>query len=307
MLPDIKIKEFYLRYVFNAKRDIEKYQSLLIDIRGSINELYSYIQDYKESLNDNFRIILEEYDTEWNKKEYNESENLYKDITRIIKSVENPNNRSLLVQLIKYCFKLKEEYNTKRLIHIAGIREKLTLKDYKAYVNKYYMGVHKAILNGFGYHFQGGIGTYIINYFKIDNPTKKAIDYAETNRRKKEIIAKGLKPYDDREAAWYKARNIPYDGVEYRVYLDNKFYYEFTFLNSKIFKKKELDYQRTEYVHLKLRGMSYKEMADKLCNNIDDIVNLNVDIKYKLNILLYKYPEKHLNFVRNAEQSKYKY
>ena len=53
--------------------------------------------------------------------------------------------------------------------------------------------------------------------------------------------------------------------------------------------------------------MSYQDMADQLCNNLDDIVNLNVDIKYKLNILLYKYPEKYLNFVRNAEQSKYKY
>ena len=40
---------------------------------------------------------------------------------------------------------------------------------------------------------------------------------------------------------------------------------------------------------------------------IDDIYNLQVDIKYKLNIYLYKYPEKHNNFVRNDEQSKYKY
>ena len=100
---------------------------------------------------------------------------------------------------------------------------------------------------------------------------------------------------------------MPYDGVEYRVYLDKKFYYDFTFLESKVFKKRELDYQRTEYVHAKLRGLSYQEMADKYCKDIDDIVNLNVDLKYKLNILLYMYPQKYLNFVRNADQSKYKY
>ena len=34
---------------------------------------------------------------------------------------------------------------------------------------------------------------------------------------------------------------------------------------------------------------------------------MNDDIKYKLNILLYKYPDKYLNFVRNAEATKYKY
>ena len=305
MLPDIKVKEFYLRYVFNAKRDIENYKEKLINIIQTKEELYNYINDKKETLKYKFNIDLDKYNFEWNLKTYNTEETLYKDIVKIIKLIKGE-SESLLIQIIKYCFKLKEEENTNKLIKIASKREKLTLKEYKAYLNKYYMCVHKALLEGFGYDFQGGIGTYIINYYKIDNPTKRTIDYAETNKRKKEIIKRGLKPYDDREADWYKARNIPYDGVEYRVYLDKKFYYDFTFLNSKIFKKKELDYQRTEYVHAKLRGLSYKEMAD-LCNNIDDIVNLNVDIKYKLNILLYKYPEKYLNFVRNAEQSKYKY
>lgn len=305
MLPDIKVKEFYLRYVFNAKRDIENYKEKLINIIQTKEELYNYINDKKETLKYKFNIDLDKYNFEWNLKTYDTEEILYKDVIKIIKLIKGE-SESLLIQIIKYCFKLKEEENTNKLIKIASKREKLTLKEYKAYLNKYYMCVHKALLEGFGYDFQGGIGTYIINYYKIDNPTKKTIDYAETNKRKKEIIKRGLKPYDDREADWYKARNIPYDGVEYRVYLDKKFYYDFTFLNSKIFKKKELDYQRTEYVHAKLRGLSYKEMAD-LCNNIDDIVNLNVDIKYKLNILLYKYPEKYLNFVRNAEQSKYKY
>lgn len=305
MLPDIKVKEFYLRYVFNAKRDIENYKEKLINIIQTKEELYNYINDKKETLKYKFNIDLDKYNFEWSLKTYNIEETLYKDVIKIIKLIKGE-SESLLIQIIKYCFKLKEEENTNKLIKIASKRETLTLKEYKAYLNKYYMCVHKALLEGFGYDFQGGIGTYIINYYKIDNPTKKTIDYAETNKRKKEIIKRGLKPYDDREADWYKARNIPYDGVEYRVYLDKKFYYDFTFLNSKIFKKKELDYQRTEYVHAKLRGLSYKEMAD-LCNNIDDIVNLNVDIKYKLNILLYKYPEKYLNFVRNAEQSKYKY
>ena len=55
----------------------------------------------------------------------------------------------------------------------------------------------------------------------------------------------------------------------YKIFssIDNSLYGaldDFTFINSKVFHKKELDYQRTEYVHAKLRGMSYQEMADKL-------------------------------------------
>ena len=306
MLPDIKIKEFYLRYVFNAKRDSEKYKEILESIIKTKVELYNYILDYVDDLNNEFNLNLLDYDIEWNKQTFNDAQQLYANVIKLIKNIDGK-YKIVLLQIIKYCFKLKEEYDTNQLIHIADRRERLTLKEYKSLVNKYYMAVHKAILQGFGYKYQGGIGTYLINYYKLDYDAKPTIDFAETNKRKKALLAQGKKLYDDKEAAWYKARNIPYDGIDYRVDTEKKFYYDFAFIDSKIFKKKELDYQRTEYVHAKLRGLSYQEMGDKFCNNLDDIVNLNVDIKYKLNILLYKYPDKYLNFVRNAEHSKYKY
>ena len=53
--------------------------------------------------------------------------------------------------------------------------------------------------------------------------------------------------------------------------------------------------------------MSYTAIADKFCKTKEDIYNLQVDIKYKLNILLYKYPINYTNFIRNANESKYQY
>ena len=53
--------------------------------------------------------------------------------------------------------------------------------------------------------------------------------------------------------------------------------------------------------------MSYTAIADKFCKTKEDIYNLQVDIKYKLNILLYKDPTKYLRYVRTADQIKYKY
>lgn len=306
MLPDIKIKDFYLRYVHYAERDIEEYKIILENINKDIKDLYEYINSNYEFICNDIKLNLTNY-SEWVNIEYDNKEQLKIDVNKILNKTNDSQIRLILIQIIKYCHKLKEKNTYKDLTIIAEKRNKLKLKDYKNIVNKYYTIVHKLLLLGYGYKFQEGIGTYIINYFKIDNPTKKKIDFQETNKRKKEIIEKGLKPYDDKEACWYKERNIPYNGIEYRVYLDKNFFYDIGFINSSIFKKRELDYQRTEYVHAKLRGLSYTEMADKYCQNIDDIVNLNVDIKYKLNIFLYKYPEKYLNFVRNADKSKYKY
>lgn len=306
MTPDIKIKDFYLRYIHNAKKELEDYIQLGQTIKESILSLYNTINENKILILETFNINLDNYESEYINMVYNESESLYFNVINKLK-INVKEDSSLLILLVKYCVKLKEEHKNKINIIIAEKKLNLTLANYKKIVNEYFLKVHKFVLEGYGYKFSNGIGTYLINYYKIDNPTKNAIDFAETNKRKKELLSKGYKLYDDREAAWYKARNIPYDGVEYRVYLDKKFYYDFTFINSKVFHKKELDYQRTEYVHAKLRGMSYQEMADKLCNNVEDIIKLNVDIKYKLNILLYKYPEKYLNFVRNVEQTKYKY
>ena len=160
-----------------------------------------------------------------------------------------------------------------------------------------------------GYKFGYGIGTYIINHWKLDPKrikNKVHLDYAATNAKKKELLAKGIKLYDDKEAAWYAARHIPYNAVDYRVYKESTDWYEFTFIKSDLSKHYSLDYQRTEYVASKYRGMSYTKMADTLCKTEEDIYTLQVDIKYKLNILLYKDPTKYLNYVRNAEQCKYK-
>lgn len=306
MVPDIKLKDYYLRYIYNAKNDVEEYQKSLNSIIKTKQDIKDIINENKFILYDKYDINLEDYDIEWNLMKYNKNEDLYKLIIKFIKTISDT-DRFIFIQIIKYCVKLKEEYNTNNLIKIAKCRENLTLKEYKNYINKYYLNVHKQVLEGFAYKFTNGIGTFLITYYKIDNKTKPKIDFAATNKRKKELLEKGYKLYDEKEADWYKARNIPYNAVDYRVYIDKKFFYDINFINSKIFHKGELDYQRTEYVHAKFRGLSYQEIADQNCNNFEDIINLNVDIKYKLNILLYKYPEKHNNFIRNDEQSKYKY
>ena len=309
MLPDITIKGYYLQFVHNAKTDIVKYKENLDTTIKVKEEVYKYLEDNKNILKDSFDINLDDIEIEWRNKEYNSKEYLYNlTIVLLRNTVEHP-NRIVLLQLAKYCNVLRNEHKYNKLIELATKRKDIKFSVYRKYITAYYTKVHKCVLQGMGYKFGYGIGTYIINHWKLDPKrikNKVHLDYAATNAKKKELLAKGIKLYDDKEAAWYAARHIPYDAVDYRVYKESTDWYEFTFIKSDLSKHYSLDYQRIEYVASKYRGMSYTKMADTICKTEEAIYTLQVDIKYKLNILLYKDPTKYLNYVRNAEQCKYK-
>lgn len=310
MTPDITIKDYYLQFIYNAKIDFIEYNKNIDTIKIKKDKIYNYINQNYNTIKNKFNITLNNYDKEWNNKIYNNSEQLYQIVIKKLSITTDDNDRNLLMQIIKYCNLLRNEYKYDKLIKLANTRKNIKFNTYRKYINEYYIKVHKFILEGMGYKFGYGIGTYIINHWKLDvnrMKHKPHLDYAATNAKKKELIAKGVKLYDDKEAAWYAARKIPYSAVDYRVYKETTDWYEFTFMNSKFARNNNLEYKRTEYIVYKYRGMSYKDMADKLCKTLDDIYNLQVDIKYKLNILLYKYPNKYLNYIRNAEQYKYKY
>lgn len=309
MLPDITIKDYYLQFIHNANIDIVKYKENLNTISKVKGKLCDYIEDNKTILKDSFDINLEKIDIEWCHKQYNPKEYLYNIVIILLRNtIEHP-NRIILLQLAKYCNILRNEHKYNKLIELANKRKDIKFTVYRKHITAYYNKVHKCVLQGMGYRFSYGIGTYVINHWKLDPKrikNKVHIDYAATNAKKKELLAKGVKLYDDKEAAWYAARHIPYNAVDYRVYKESTDWYEFTFIKSDIFRSNNLDYQRTEYVATKYRGMSYTRMAEELCHTEEDIYNLQVDIKYKLNILLYKDPTKYLNYIRNAEQCKYK-
>lgn len=308
MLPDIAIKDFYLQFIHNAKTDADKYKNKLDLTITAKDKCYEYIDDKKDVLKSDFNINLDVYEIEWLKKEYNPKEHLYNTLIKLLQHIEEHPNRIIVLQVIKYCNILRIEHRCRRMIALTEKRKNLKFGEYRKYVTAYYIKVHKCVLQGMGYKFSYGIGTYVCNHWKLDATKMKRkvhLDYAATNARKKELLAQGVKLYDEKEAAWYAARKIPYNGVDYRVWRENTDWYEFTFLKPQIVKTGSYDYQRTEYVAKKYRGMSYMQMADELCHTEEDIYNLQVDIKYKLNILLYKDPTKYLNYVRNAEQCKY--
>ena len=310
MIPDVNLKTYYLQFISNASSDIVKYKENLSQTIKIKEDLYNYINDNINIINKSYSIDLRFYTNEWVNKEYSEREVLYNKIIKLINVVkEDDVNKITLYQIVKYCNTLSAENKYNQLINLATTRKTMKFRVYTKYVMDYYFKVQKTALQGMGYHYSNGIGTYCINHWKIElskmSKTKR-IDFAATNIKKRELLAKGEKLYDDKEATWYKARNIPYTAIDYRVYKNENSFYDFTFIKSELFNNKTLDYKRIEYVSHRYRGLTYVQMSHKYCKTTEDIYNLQVDIKYKLNILLYQDPTKYLNFIRNAEQCKYK-
>ena len=307
MTPDIKVKDFYLQFIHKCREDIKDSNKNLSNIIAYKKELWDSLNTNKEIIYKTYKIDLDKY-SEFTDKHYNPKESLHKQAIDILRDTTNDELRMHIITISKYCSLLKKEFEINNIKEIALERVKIKYKEYVNILGEYYTKVQECVLKGMGYKYNGGIGVYVIHHWNI--PKEEAnltLDYAATNANKKEIIKKGLKPYDDKEAAWYEARHIPYDGVKYKIYRQDTDWYEFTFMQSSIFKRKELDYKRTEYVAAKYRGMSYKDIADKFCGTIEDIYKLQVDIKYKLNMILYKDPNKYLNYVRNPEQDRKKY
>ncbi len=304
MIPDVDIKTYYLQFVRDANTDVIKYSNDVKDTKILKDSVLKFIKDNVYKYKEYYNIDLEKY-TEIVYETYNPDETLYKIVIKYLNVDINNVNRKYIIQLAKYCNLLKREYKSNKKILLAYKRKNMKFGEYRKIVNKYFNTVHKILLDGNGYKFSRGIGTYVINRWKTPDNGKQMIDYDETCKKKKELIEKGLKPYNEAEAKIYESRGVPYPGIRYIVYKDNSHYYEFTFIRSLIFKSNRLlEYDRTEYVHAKYRGWGYKKLST-ICNTIDDICKLPVDIKYKLNILLYKHPEKYLNFNRNELQSKY--
>ena len=294
MRPDVKIRDYYYNFISTAKRDIIEYQKEL-----------SYYNKVKEKQLELINASKTDYINLF--KIYIEDENIaIKRAELLIKTEVDPIKRFLLSHITKYahiCSKIKEYTN---MIVLATKRKDIKFRDYETYIFNYYNKVHKFVLQGFGYKYTNGIGVLCICRWKRKEHRNKYIDYNETNKRKKELLAAGKKLYNKNEAAWYAARGIPYDGVDYRVYKHDSHIYIIDIVKSKLFTNRNHIFERTEYVNTKLKGIGYKGLAD-MCKDLDEISVLPVDLRCKLNMLLYKDPSNYIRYIRNDEQDYYKH
>lgn len=303
----ITIREHYLDYINSSNEVIDTYKEKISIIAAQRDELYNFIDEHKQQLLTDYDIDLLKYKSEWEEKKYSNS-NLYKIVDKIFKSDDKSSSRIVLLQLNKYLMMLKKEDEYNKLIKIAAKRFNVNGKQFKAYIKKYYTQVHKITLEGFGYRFSNKLGILLISFWKNPIDDKKhPVDFYASKCAKEKLIEQGLKPYSPTEAKKYAEMGIPYDGVEYRKYRDDAYFYDMRIYDS--FKKDFISkpaFKKIEYISYKYKGLTYKEIADKYVNSMEDIYNLDVSLKNKISIMNIKYPNNYIKFIRTTNGEKFR-
>lgn len=302
MIVEIDITDYYKAFIDNANSDIEKYQeerNLNHDLLLSTKQ---YIEKYILYINHQFNINLKEnFPISWNEEKYCNDEHLT-DIINIGLKDTVGEDRIILLQLLRYSELLKFIYNCDKKIELANNRSKITPKQYKEYIKKYYMqSVHKTLLDGNAYRFSHGIGDLMINYWKYVNGVRgKIVDWNATNKRKKEILDAGLKLYDKEEAEIYKIRGLKYDGIPYVVYKTNNEYFDIELVNCKSFSKKNIKFKHANYIPAKFRKRTPEDIANQF-KSVEEIAVQDLGIRHKLIVSLEKDPTIYLKYIRNVE------
>lgn len=300
---DIDINHYYKAFINNAKNDIEKYQHDYNVNRDMLLKIKDEVKDYKTHLEHEFKLYLvDDFPNSWNNTTYDANEHFTK-IIRDKLNFASGKNRITLLQLLRYSELLKTCDDFQKRIAIAKERSNITCKQYKEYLKRYYMqGVHKALIEGFAYRFGFGVGDLLINFWKYVKETNHPqVDWAATNKRKKEILDAGLKLYNKEEAEIYKLRGLKYDGVPYVVHKTNKEFFNIELINCKAFNKKYIKFKHANYIPGKFRGKTVPELAE-MFNSVSEIAVQDLGIRHKLITCLEKDSSLYLNYIRNVDQ-----
>ena len=284
---DINIRDNYLSFHHKSIHEYNVLEKKLFRLKNAKAETWQELLPCEEDINKYLKISL--------------SVNidfivLGEKLLKEFRKNDKPDRRNLLILLIKFCSIVKNEQDCKKAILIADKKRNLSFAQYREYVFRYYSKVHKVLLQGKAYRYMNGIGTLYIHRVQIEGEGRK-IDFHKTKLRKEELQAKGVKLYNKWEADQHKALDLPYDGVDYRVWLRAPAYYGLRFVHSKYFNK-EYDFVPISYIHQKYRDYTQEQLAFEICNNSEDIFDLQIDLRTKIAIYLKRNPERFVDFDR---------
>ena len=287
---DINIRDNYLSFHHKSIYEYNTLEKKLARLDAAKEKTWNDLIPRKEDIRDCFRITIS------NNIDYIK---LGEQLNKEFRKNDNPNRRELLILLVKYCSIITNIKDTIAALNIANKKQNLSFSDYRQYVVTYYAKVHKFLLQGKAYRYNAGIGTLYVDRTQIKAEGKK-IDFHKTKLRKEELLKQGVKLYNKYDAAKAELLGIPYDGVDYRVWLRAPAYYSLKFIHSKYFKK-EYDFIPISYIHQKYRDYNQDQLAFEICENDEDIYNLQIDLRTKITIYLKRNPERYINFIRDYD------
>lgn len=195
----------------------------------------------------------------------------------------------------------KELHTTKHQIDVYEQMLDLSIEEYRKVLESFYNEVHKhMIINGEGYVFEEPLGWVCINRCKIVKGRRKKLNFKATKENKERLLAEGKRLWNKEEAEYARSLGLEYDGVDYRVYLDNEAVYEIPIINCRLSMNSYRFY--VPYARRHTVGKSEEELIAKCNNDKEKICELNTDLKMKLKLCLKVDDLLYLNFIRNEAQ-----
>lgn len=284
---DTTLRDTYIQFIRKADREVGNIKRKLNRLSISKDKCYEYLTPRKGIIADNLHIELDNYDMFTNGV-YDEESGLVKLCNAILRGNVNNVYRTDVIQLVKLCSILKNEYDSIKNLEYSKYKLNLTFTQYRNYLFNYFCKVHKVLLDGDAYKFTQGIGTCFIFRFKFSKDS--CVDFNETNKAKQRLIEQGLTPYSAPDAKYCEENGLEYDGVQYVVKKNLTYGYKLKFarIRGRNYSKHDNFYvvEHISYRHTKYRNMSNDDVIKNYNITEKDIPDMQLDLRSKLALLI---------------------
>lgn len=307
-MRNVRIKEtptnfriYYKSIISTYTKNKEEWSKSLDIIEKKNNELYEEIKKSLDVYKDNYKLDLMSFE-EFKNNEYKDGSLLRTARGAFYNRTNDYELTARLFDLYTFAMKQKDIKDLNDRLYIADKILDLSLSQYTDILSIYFNEVHKQMIkDGCGYKI-GDIGWVCINRFKLKEGGKRSINYIETRRKKAQLLSEGKKLYNAEEAKWCEERGIEYDGVDFRVYFDNEYAYEYPLLGINPKYDSDIRFTPANYISSPLRGILDNKIIEICNNDIDKVLNLKLGLSHKLRICLQIDGMLYSKFIRNENQ-----
>lgn len=297
---EIDKKDFYLEYKRITANNIKLLNTRIEYLTKEIDDKKKQLSTNKKEIKKHLNIDLDKYQ-EYVHCKFNESYALYHIAYERIckmstgKTSGNEYKVGLAKSITAYTKLLDNLENAKHKLKCYEAADKVGKREFNKRLATYYNKVVEKVMHGQAYNFSNNIGKFYIEFISLNKGSiGSKINFAATNKRKKELLAAGVELYSEVKAAWYKARNIKYEGVDYRVYntSDKTFVYRFTGYGGR-----RKSYMYRPYNHRANSQGTYEDYYLKYDKNFDKIMAAReLGIYNKVGILKKFFPHLLINY-----------
>ncbi len=301
----VHIREYYkaMRTAYTQKKDeaLKEREELIEEVFLLQSHIMEHHDDYLK-----YKINLSDY-PEFINNEYVDGQ-FYKMCKSAFLNKQNDYTlTSELSDLLKLAEKQYKIVELKKQLEFYDKVLSIKVNEYTRYMRTYFNEVHKKmIIEGYAYHFGHNLGDVIINRVKVTSK-RKHIDYKATKEKKAQILANGGRLYNKAEAEWCAKNGIEYKAEDGRVYLNSEYIYEVFVANKRFPEASSFNFTTQDYRSVEIRGKSNKQLIEECDKDLNKICELPVDMKTKLTMCLESNAMLYTNFIRNENQTSYKY